>query len=97
MAVPYLYMYFCQKTCMFCKRSTARFLAAGKGVTFAVEIYSFSSCTDSTAVSDTIMLSLFFDSEAGNAQQNSADILRNKHSISMLLTVTVSRGKNFDH
>ena len=67
MAVPYLYMYFCQKTYMFCKRSTARFLAAGKGVTctFAVEIYSFSSCTDSKAVSDTIMPSLFFDCEAG--------------------------------
>ena len=53
------------RNCMFHGRSTQRFLVAGKGFIFAVQIYSFFSYTASTAVSDRIMLSLFFYSTIG--------------------------------
>jgi len=75
-------------------------LVAGEGFVFAVEIYGLFSHTASTAASDTIMSSLFFTVKLVNAhkkpRQNIDEILRNKHSIFVLVTLTFSRGKNFD-
>jgi len=76
-------------------------LVAGEGFVFAVEIYNFFPGTASTAVSDTTMSSLFFYCETGKCSQkkprkNTAQIVRNKHSIFVLVTVTFSCGKNFD-
>ena len=71
---------FLLQTYMFYGRSTD--FSPWQGIHFAVEIYSFSH-TASTAVSETIMSSLFFYSETGkcsqNTYQNTAEILRNKN------------------
>ena len=53
----------------FRRRSWGRFLVAGEGFVFAVEIYNFFSGTASTAVSDTTMSSLFFYCETGKCSQ----------------------------
>ena len=79
-------------------RSTQRYLVAGEGFVFVVGIYGFFFRTASTAVSDTIMSSLFFYREPGkysqkNPRQNAAEILRSKHSIFVLATVTFDRGQ----
>ena len=55
------------------------------------QIYGFFSRTASTAFSDTKYYGL------KNTWQNTAEILRNEHSNFMLVTVTFSHGKNFDH
>ena len=79
-----------------------RDLVAGEGFIFAVEMYGLFSRTASTAVSDMSAVSdyikfVFFTVKLTKPSKKSiAEILRNKHSIFMLLTVTFSRGKNFD-
>ena len=52
-------MYECNNIFVWTKNCfLSNFFVAGEGLVFAVEKYGFFSCTDSAAVSDTIMLSL---------------------------------------
>ena len=63
-----------------------------------VKTYSFFSRTASTAVSDIVMSSSFFTAQLVNAHKknlsNIAEILRQNHSIYVLVTVNLSPGKN---
>ena len=47
-------------------------LVDGRGFVFEVEIYTFFTSTAFTAVSDTIILNLFFHSETGKCLEKTA-------------------------
>ena len=82
-----------------------RYLFAGEGFVFVLEKYSFFSRTASNlSVIQLCLLCFFFYSETSEGsiyrcsqkRQHTAEILKNKHSIFLLVRVTISHGKNFD-
>lgn len=56
---PWESFYFYKKTCMFCPKTTQRFLVASKGFSFGVEIFGFFLHTASTVVTQLWSIWLF--------------------------------------